>query len=368
MLKVCSVMSALFVIMTGAMSAADEPFVAHATAETESVPHQEDAADDPSIWLHPLEPEKSLLVLTDKKGGLMVCGLDGRKRQYIDGMLPNNVDVGYGFQLGGKAVDIAVVSDRQSMTVKTFAIDTDTGTLRDITAPKPAPVIDDLYGICLYRSESTGGFYAFVTCKSGEVHQLALNDDGAGAVSSEVVRTLQLSSQAEGCVADSFHKALYVAEESVALWKFDAEPDGQKEPLAMVDQPMPKGHFTPDLEGLAIFHGEEGAGYLIASSQGDNRYLVYRREGDNTYLGSFTLAGKDTVDDTTHTDGLDVIASSLGSAYPQGLFIAQDDDNSGQPQNFKMTPWQHIAGAFQPALDANPLYNPRDKSMSPANP
>ena len=73
------------------------------------MPSRGDAADDPAIWIHPGDPALSLVLGTDKKGGLNVFDLDGRRLQIVsDGSRPNNVDVVYGFPLGGKTVDLAV--------------------------------------------------------------------------------------------------------------------------------------------------------------------------------------------------------------------------------------------------------------------
>jgi len=84
-----------------------------ALAETETVPSRGDDADDPAIWVHPDNPELSLVLGTDKKGGLNVFDLDGRRVQIAsDGCRPNNVDVMLGFPLGGRAVDLAVAGTR----------------------------------------------------------------------------------------------------------------------------------------------------------------------------------------------------------------------------------------------------------------
>ena len=57
-----------------------------ATVETEPVRHAGDAADDPAIWIHPLDPSLSVVLGDDKEGGLCVYGLDGALLQEIDGL------------------------------------------------------------------------------------------------------------------------------------------------------------------------------------------------------------------------------------------------------------------------------------------
>ena len=46
-------------------------------------------------------------------------------------------------------------------------------------------------------------------------------------------------------------------------------------------------------------------------------------------------------------DGIEVVATSLGPAFPGGLFVCQDDDqDGGVNQNFKLVPWRSIAVAL----------------------
>src|SRR5215510_15018506 len=79
-----------------------------ARAQTAPVPHKKDAADDPAVWIHPDKPELSLILGTDKQGGLHTYNMDGSEKELVsDGAKPNNVDVLYGFKLAGRAVDLA---------------------------------------------------------------------------------------------------------------------------------------------------------------------------------------------------------------------------------------------------------------------
>src|SRR5262249_44175054 len=80
-----------------------------ARAETAPGPHKGDAADDPAIWIHPAEPRLSLILGTDKLGGLHSYDMDGTEHQVVsEGSRPNNVDVLYGFPLAGRPTDLAV--------------------------------------------------------------------------------------------------------------------------------------------------------------------------------------------------------------------------------------------------------------------
>ncbi|MGH8947909.1 MAG: phytase, partial [Acidimicrobiia bacterium] len=81
-----------------------------ATVETDPVPSGGDA-DDPAIWVHPTDPALSIIIGTDKEGGLAVHDLDGNQIQFVSGIQPNNVDIRHGVLLGGQPIDLVVSSD-----------------------------------------------------------------------------------------------------------------------------------------------------------------------------------------------------------------------------------------------------------------
>lgn len=54
-------------------------FTVKASAETKPVVSGDDAADDPAIWVNEKRPEKSKLITTNKKAGLVVYDLDGKE-------------------------------------------------------------------------------------------------------------------------------------------------------------------------------------------------------------------------------------------------------------------------------------------------
>ncbi len=355
-------------------------------------------SDDPAIWINPIDGDKSIVIGTLKDGGLAVFDLQGNITQTV---LPrpfgdiryNNIDLVYGFELGGESVDLAVVSDRANDTLAVFKINPDTQQLEDVTADNILETIfgvDDgeatAYGLATYKSPVSGTSYAFVTQADGnQVAQIELIDEG-GKVSSNVVRTLQLpvptgeaaDSQSEGLVIDQELGFLYVSlENEVGILKFSAEPAGGDR--FQVIQPIGADYLTADIEGLSIYYGAGGSGYLIANSQGDSSYAVFSREGTNEYLGSFVVGDRDSaegsIDQVNESDGLDVINVALGSAFPHGLLVLQDGANDPQnvtedeeqlennSTNFKFVPWDSVANSFTNTLDIDmDSFDPRNPS------
>jgi 3-phytase len=309
-----------------------------ATVETEPMPHAGDSADDPAIWVDPADPARSLIVGTDKLGGLAVYDLAGRQIQYLPDGNMNNVDLRSGFTLGGRRVTLVTAGNRTGDLIAIYRLNPATRRLEDVAARAIATL--EVYGSCMYHSAKTGKLYYFVNSKAGAVEQWELFDDGHGRVDGRKVRAFAVGSQTEGCVADDELGRLYIGEEAVGIWRYGAEP-GDGDARTQIDAAGEIGHLTSNVEGLALVYSQDGSGYLVASSQGSSTYALYRR-GDNAYVGSFAIGAGDGIDAVTDTDGVDATSASLGPAFPYGLFVAQDGKNDGGNQNFKLVPWQAI--------------------------
>lgn len=320
------------------------------TGATEPVASAGDAADDPAIWVHPESPEQSLILGTDKRGGLYVHDLQGRERQYLpDGRL-NNVDLRDGFPLNGERVALVTATNRSDDTIAFYRVDPQERRLeRVFVAGGPLETgFEESYGLCMYHDPERDRHYVIANDKEGRVHQWRLEGRGE-RVAAERVRAFEVGSQTEGCVADDEHGHLFIGEEAVAIWRYSADPAGGTERLA-VDR-ADGGHFTADVEGLALYAREDGTGFLVASSQGDDRYTVYRRTGDHAYVGDFRIglnpgAG---LDGASETDGIEVVSAPLGADYPAGLMVAQDGRNLMPPrnQNYKLVSWEAIRAVLE---------------------
>lgn len=317
----------------------------HPTMETEPVGHDGDAADDPAIWVHPTDPAKSAIIATDKKGGILVYDLSGKRLQHLPDGKMNNVDLREGFKLGGKSQTLIAASDRTRKAIALYTIDPETRLLTSVADGVQATGLSDPYGLCMYQDRK-GGTFVFVSDPDGLVRQWKLTATAAGKVRAAPVRDIKFDTQTEGCVADDETGALYVAEEDVALWKLgaDAKAGSTKKAIARV---MDNPALKDDLEGVGLYAQPGGKGYLVLSSQGNNTYAVFRREGDNAYVGSFavTANGDNGVDGISETDGLEVSSATLGAGLESGAFVAQDGRNISPPesQNFKLVPWSTIA-------------------------
>jgi len=322
---------------TSVPQTATAPLVA-ATAETDPVDTAADAADDPAIWRNPADPAKSLVIGTDKKAGIHVYSLAGKRLSFTPADRLNNVDL----RTVGTRV-IAAASDRANVDtahVSLFALDTAAARLVPLGRFPVGP--GEAYGMCLWTRARDHALFGFVVLKDGRIDQVAI--DVSGTVPKvTTVRSMKLASQAEGCVVDDRTGLLYVAEEDVGLWRFDADPaaPATATPIARVDGRT----LVADAEGLALAPSGRRGGYLVVSSQGDNAYTLYRLPGV-TYAGRFRIGGG-AIDGTSDTDGIDLMLGDFGPAYPGGLFVAQDGDNAPDTQNFKFVSWTAVRRALR---------------------
>ena len=121
------------------------------TAETDAIPSNGDAADDPAIWIHPTDPSLSIVIGTDKTsdGGLAVYNLDGSEIQFIPIGRINNIGVRYGFTLGDNKVSMVAGSNRSNDSIIVYAVDPATRLLSDVAARTNSAGIV-VYGSCMY--------------------------------------------------------------------------------------------------------------------------------------------------------------------------------------------------------------------------
>ena len=214
-------------------------------------------------------------------------------------------------------------------------------------APFHALAEDEVYGACLYQSPTA--LYVFITDKSGLITQYRLSESDA-VWRHEAVRSLRVSTQPEACVVDDRHHRLYVGEEDVGIWQFDARETGASQGL-LIATTGEGGTMTADVEGLAIYAPQEvdSEGYLIASSQGDHTYAVYNHLPPYQFLGRFQLSHKGEL--IGDTDGLEVTAQALGKDYPKGMLVVQDGlfrdaEGNRRNQRFSYVSWADIEEAL----------------------
>ncbi|MEU6883068.1 phytase [Streptomyces sp. NPDC046712] len=431
-LSTLTALATAFTLTTGPVA----PVTVTAAVETPVVYDDEAGgnadADDPAVWVDPRNPGRSIVVGALKEAGLDVYGLDGRRLQHISApQAPNedakpgrfnNVDIVYGFELGGRKTDLALVSDRGRDRVRAYAIDpaavaAGRPPLKDVTASDAAPVfaadeaeVEDQhtsYGLTAFSDDDDA--YVVVSRRAETRLRLLRLEDRGGRVGYRTEDTLDLPAtftlpdgkawtpcadpgdrpQVEGMAVDLEEHVLYAAQERVGLWRIDLDDEEFEDP-ELVDRVREYGtpwtydaaeeecvldtagdpgfggeHLRADAEGVTVYHAEDGKGYVLASSQGDNTFAIYERDGDNDYVGSFRV-GDGTVDGVQHSDGSTVVNVPLGPNFPKGMLITHDGeatpvDGDRAGTNFKFVRWDAVAKAFpEPLTIDTESFDPRD--------
>lgn len=318
-----------------------------AVAKTEEVSTQGDSADDTAIYINKENPEKSLIIGTNKNAGVIVYDLLGNKLQEFPDGEPNNIDIRYNFPFEGKKIPLIATGNREVNTIDFYTIGDD-GLLARLNIRNFDAGLE-VYGFCMYKSPLTSEYFVFVNSKKGEViqWQVAEDENNIGSLILSQARFFKINSQVEGCVADEYYRRFYIGEEKVGIWQLGAEKDDTSEPI-LIDSTLPEGHLVADVEGLSLYRQPNGEGYLVASSQGENAFNLYKRDSME-YVGKFTvdyMAKK-----IQNTDGVEVSSHALSSLYPYGLIVVQDGNESNPFQSFKLVPWQNLAAKFEPVLN-----------------
>ncbi|MDG9670508.1 phytase [Hahella sp. CR1] len=351
----------------------------------------------------------------------------------------NNVDLVYGLKSHKHENDFAVVIDRGADKLRFYRINPDyngedIAPLTDVTSPDAPWIFSDDqdevneqrtgYGLAVSKRKKHKDGYAVISQRKDSdlaIAEFKVTKEGLMTYEVDDLTDLpdefELSDdvewtpcqddddqdpQVEGMVIDERNQVLYAAQEQVGVWRIPMDDPDEAELVDVVasygvpytrewdeqeeeyvctllwDQDPGHGgqHLKADVEGLTIYYGPGKSGYLLASSQGDDRYVVYDRQGSNAYVGEFAIVDGPYTDGTQETDGGAVINVNMGPDFPYGLLVVQDGDNTpdelddeGKKRdntNFKFVPWQDVANSqFPPLMIETDSWHPRRKHRFP---
>jgi 3-phytase len=297
----------------------------------------EDAADDPAIWINKTNPEKSIIIGTNKKAGLNVYDLQGNELQFAPVGNINNVDISYDFVFNRRTIDLVAASNRSTQTVDVWEIDGENQKMIEKQLIKIPSGVDDVYGLCMYHNKNTNQHYVFVNGKNGKVEQWLLQNE-SDTLTAMLARSFWVNSQPEGMVVDPITDKLYVGVEEDAIYQFNALPNDTLS-VKLEQSSATNKDISYDIEGLTIYRKSDKEGYLIASSQGSFSYAIFDINEPYNYITSFVVKnGK--YDGVEETDGIDICSTPMGDEFPAGILVLQDGFNKdGETivnQNFKI--------------------------------
>ncbi|SDK29902.1 3-phytase [Pedobacter sp. ok626] len=306
-------------------------------------------SDDPAIWVNPADSSKSLIIGTDKdeNGGLYVFDLQGKviKEKTVKGLKrPNNVDVAYGLNLGGKKVDIAVATERMTHKLRVFSLPDmkpiDNGGL-PMFEGETGELYRDLMGIAMY-TDPQGQIYAIVGRKSGPkegeyLWQYLLEDNGKGQLKATLKRKFGKYSgkkEIESIAVDNELGYIYYSDEQFGVRKYYADPAKGNPELAL----FATTGFKEDNEGISIYKTSDSTGYILVSDQAANHFQVFNREGTKQDPNKHVLITSIPTS-TNNSDGSDIYSKGLNNDFKHGIFVAMSDNKT-----FQLYRWEDLAG------------------------
>ena len=346
--SIVGVLLLVVTLMGATATAAPDPVVpVPSDRETTPVATTGDSMDDPAVWVHPTDPSLSLVLGNNKRGALETYDLDGNRVQRLSDTVTfwGNVDTRQGVPVAGVVGDVVAVYHRG---LQLYRVNPSTRLLS--RANEGTAISTAGEGLCLYSSQVTGVLYAFVVTIAGQVRQFEIRDtDSDGLLDGLLVREFAVGSEAEGCVADDDRGVVYISEENVGLWRYGAEPDAGTVRTA-IDTVAAGGHLVPDVEGVTLVDLPNGGGYLIVSAQNavdpNNSFFVTYDRVTGAYLRTFRVVSGPASDDCDRTDGITAVTANLGPAYPNGLFVCQDNNNDAPGavgnQDLKYVPLEDV--------------------------
>lgn len=292
--------------------------------------------DDPALWINEDDPEKSLILGTDKgdyNGGIYVFDLKGKlikEKCILNLPRPNNIDVEYGFILNGDTIDIAVFTQRNGDNIRILRLPdmtfVDNGGIPVFTGDS----IQSPMGIALYKSDKD--IYAVISRKSGPdggyLWQYLLEDAGDYVVAKPVRKfgAFKGGKEIEAIAVDDAAGFIYYSDEGVGVRKYFAHPDSSDNELAV----FADKDFTEDHEGISIYPTGATTGFILVSDQQANRFHVFDRQSPHNRIAIIPVS-------THESDGSEVSAKAFGSLFPKGLLVAMSDNRT-----FQIYSWEKI--------------------------
>lgn len=287
-------------------------------------------SDDPAIWVNPKNPENSIVFGTDKQtdGAIYAFNLKGEiieDKTIRNVARPNNVDVEYGFALNDSVqVDVLAYTEREKHQIRLFTVPDmkpiDGGGFKVFENETELDFKSPM-GISLYKNKETNKLYAFVSRKTGPdgsyIHQYEIIVNSKGNPTAQLVREFGSFSgikEIEAIAVDDKNGFVYYSDEQHCIKQYYADPEKGNKELACFGQ----GDFYDDTEGIAILHQANGESLIIVSDQGRGQFNIYNGESLNLE--------KQVNLSTLETDGCDVVATPLNAVFPNGLFVAMNDN------------------------------------------
>lgn len=179
-------------------------------------------------------------------------------------------------------------------------------------------------------------------------------------------------------MADEENGWLFVGEEALGVWRYDAEPGPEPETDTKIDGSANGtliakvgDSLYADVEGLSLLYGKtRDQGLLVVSCQGVSAFSVLRRAAPHEHVLTFTIGESEdgAVDGVTNTDGVAGVGTRLNGDFPAGLLVVHDDANqlqgggTAELASFKLVSLGDVLGVGEVEGEVDTEWDPRSVS------
>ncbi len=286
-------------------------------------------SDDPAIWVNKTNPNESIVFGTDKEtnGGIYAFNLDGKiitDKCIKNIKRPNNIDLAYDFQLNDSTkTDVIIFTERELQQIRMFSVPDmnpiDNGGFKVFT-DTTIPEHNLPMGVALYKSPTTQKLFAIVSRKTGPkknyLYQYEISSTSNKPTCTLIRKFGSFSEkkEIEAVAVDNELGYIYYSDEQHGIRKYYADPEKGNKEIALFGGEK----FTEDIEGIAIVKTGKSSGYIIISNQQKGEFNIFDRK-TNAFIKAVNLS-------TTETDGCEATTIPLGTKFPNGLFVAMNDN------------------------------------------
>ena len=130
--------------------------------ETEAVKTSGDAADDSAFWLNKSDPEKSIVLGTDKKSGIYTYDLSGKTLDYFPMGRINNIDLRNDYLIQNRTVSLLAGTNRDFNRIDFLLIGSN-GNVAEYLDNSFQTELTSVYGLCMFKDTDNSKTFIFVT-------------------------------------------------------------------------------------------------------------------------------------------------------------------------------------------------------------
>lgn len=341
-MSVCPFPSRLIVAVTLSLAAPPtlaEPVAVPPTLETEPTKGNAPVSAAAVQW----DGGRALLV-NDEVNGIDIHDFDGERRARLGraGLIDLDARSGLDWS-GGRSVVIASIDEPGERPAIFTAVD-GVFSEADVKGFDSLEFLPD--ALCLHHDESESTLYLFLLDGAGMVQQWLLHP-GYRSVEALAVRNLPVGGETKGCHVDDARGRLYVAEEEMAVWEWDAHPE-----RAAVRRPLDLAAPWGRLDSPTDITIDPDLSQIVIADEGSESLHLYAADS-GLPLGEIHVATAGEIDGVEAPEMVSWVPAAERDAvfatFAGGGLVVTDEDNNDGAGNYKLITADAIASVTRRA-------------------